>query len=217
MSLKYYSEGNILLEKNKAIYFFIPKVACTSLKKLCVDILKINLPKNELVRRIVHKIEFPHIRRERALKEFKDYFKFAIVRNPWDRLVSLYFDKFVSKRPRLDKNFSGYDSLFKSDMSFESFVEAVCSIPNNESNDHFKSQTSMISKNGEFFVDFIGRFENLSRDFEIIKAKLGTHYNLEQLNESKSRKDYRTYYNDKTREMVRKKYSEDIQLLGYSF
>ena len=61
-------------------------------------------------------------------------------------------------------------------MTFKEFAEAVCRIPDEESNPHFRSQHIVICDDGPgkgILADFVGRFENLEEDFGIVAKRLG--------------------------------------------
>ena len=148
--------------------------------------------------------------RKLAKKEigFKNYFKFTIVRNPWDRLLSNYFYRKYIK----------YDGFIQ-DMSFKEWVV------NSKTGDY--SFENSLSKHEQFdwitdnhkevLVDFIGRFENLQEDFDIICDKIGIpRQELPHKNKSKH-KHYTEYYNDETRSIVAEKYAKDIEYFGYKF
>ncbi len=90
-------------------------------------------------------------------KEFKEYFKFTVVRNPWDWLVSRYFWSRYHQR------------LF--DYTFEEFIDNVYrgeSLNKNQPwlEEALNSQVSRISIEGKISVDFIIKFENLQKDFD---------------------------------------------------
>lgn len=119
---------NIALHKHKAIYFFIPKVACTSLKKTMGEVLGIyqrtwrerlnpfGSPK-VLNEQYYHWQHYPFVA-DATL--FDDYFKFTFVRNPWDRLISCYYNK-------VKKGYSGFRQYgFSPDMDFHDFAMRVC-------------------------------------------------------------------------------------------
>ena len=93
--------------------------------------------------------------------EYRDYFRFAFVRNPWDRLVSCYSNKFSD----MGKGLGGPRQRaeeFSPDMSFAEFVEAVHATPDEEANPHFRSQHAVVcDPQGRVMADFVGRFENL--------------------------------------------------------
>jgi len=73
----------------------------------------------------------------------------------------------------------------------------------------------MVDCYGNLFPDFVGKMENIEEDWtklqEICPLKLPE---IKHLNETKH-KDYRSYHNEKTIKIVRRLYSEDLQLFGY--
>jgi hypothetical protein len=152
--------------------------------------------------------------------EFNSFFKFTFVRNPWSRLVSAYhFLKSGGLMP-FDKKWA-FDNLSQFD-TFECFVTNWINRKNVNSYIHFIPQYKFISLNSDLriIVDYIGRFETLNHDFEIIKSKLRLHNaNLPHLNKAVpySSKNYKYYYNEKTRKIVSDVYSKDIELFKYKF
>jgi hypothetical protein len=74
----------------------------------------------------------------------------------------------------------------------------------------------LVDDNGELLMDFVGRYENLQDDFNSLRAKLGITQTLPHLNKSNHR-DYRSYYNDHTQQLVAEHFKADIELFGYSF
>ena len=196
---------------NKGVWFNMPKVAGTS---ICLSLGKdIDCDLDQI--------------KEKNLSKIKKDFKFAFVRNPYDRVVSCYLNQI--KKPNRDKNFylegmyNGFwrfGGKFDPEMSFDEFVKAVSSIPDKKANPHFRSQYTFISnKKGKIFVDFIGRFENLEKDYKKIcqKAGLRTLPRLPKQNKTKKRKDYHAYYNSETKKMIALRYAKDLKYFNYSF
>ncbi|AQS48998.1 hypothetical protein BMG03_15275 [Thioclava nitratireducens] len=121
---------------------------------------------------------------------FERYFSFAIVRNPFDWMVSLYH--FSLKRR-------------KTDVSFRDFVH-TCSA---------KAQADYITDdNGEVIVSFVGRFERLAKDFQAASEKIGLDLHLPHLNAT-DHEHFSRYYDDETREIVARRYKRDFDIFGY--
>ena len=68
-------------------------------------------------------------------------------------------------------------------------------------------------------VDFVIKFENLQAGFNTACRKIGIRaINLPRVNVAQTKKrHYSTYYDDELREMVRKRFAEEIRLGRYSF
>jgi len=209
----------------KAIYFFIPKVACTTLKKAagqiigipeCMPLTVYQKLQISLKRRSgksdesYHWVHYPFIT-DATL--FDDYFKFCFVRNPWDRLVSCYYNKVKS-------NYSGFSKYqINSEMSFEQFAKTVCDIPDSDAESHFQSQTYIIKKAGDIDMDFIGKFETLNSDFNYVCKKLGVNKTKlpKMMTSPRPQSNYKTHYKDNLVELVRERYKNDCVKLEYSF
>ena len=145
------------------------------------------------------------------------YWKFAIVRNPWDRLVSAF--EYLKRG-----GMAGYpydqvmgSLITKRDMSFERFVKGW--LPGRAlSYIHFYPQIHFISsKEGAIGADFLGRYESLDCDFDVIASKLGIDASLPRLNQSSRSRDYRQYYTPDLVDLVEEVYADDVRLLDYTF
>lgn len=211
----------IISHKYKFVYFYIPKVASTSLKKCFAKIL---FDKDVSVR--VHTFWFDEVI-DIQTGDYEDYFKFTFVRNPWDRIVSCYSDKILHTPVTNYKYKKGifrryvrlYKTLFYSGMSFNEFTRKVSMIPDEKADRHFRSQHTYINdKNGQTLVNFIGKFENLSADLKYVSEKTGAK-NLDLGHENKSirPKEYRDIYTDEAKKIIAERYKKDIALFGYQF
>jgi len=69
---------------------------------------------------------------------------------------------------------------------------------------------------GNVIVDAIGRLETIQDDFQEICDMLGIEATLPHENAS-SHGDYREYYSESTRSLVREHFEEDIERFGYDF
>jgi len=156
-----------------------------------------------------------HAKARDAQKEFPaglfdSLFKFAFVRNPWDLQVSMYH--FILREPEAAK----HDQV-KALGSFDAFVDWVIAHPEPYPKGITKLQKDMITDAaGKPLLDFIGTWENLHRDFAYVAGKVGIKAELPHLNQS-LHQDYRTYYNDRTRNLIAEHFRPDIELFGYTF
>lgn len=145
--------------------------------------------------------------------KFRRYFKFAFVRNPWDRVVSAY--AFLRKgglneldREWAERNLDGYPD-------FGSFVRGWLTPENAAGWVHFVPQSHFIcDATGEIMIDFVGRYENLAADFRAVAARLGLEAALPLRNQSE-RAGFAAYYDPESQEIVRRVYQRDIEVFGY--
>ena len=155
---------------------------------------------------------------------FESYFKFAFVRNPWDRLVSEYH----FRRLHAEKSFATFV-----DESFAALDDY------SDRSRHIIPQTEFVTdESGRINVDFIGRFETLAADFARIADRLGLgsvdlgHFNRSgrrgflpgKLTARFTRRSqpprstrFEDYYDSRLRERVGEFYAEDIARFGYDF
>jgi hypothetical protein len=151
---------------------------------------------------------FGKIEKSYGNKIISTYFLFTFVRNPYDRMVSSYH--------YLNKRLNGKHIPLGVFKNFNDFVKNLFSISDHHWKWHYTLQhTHIQSKHRK--CDFIGRFENLQEDFNIVCDKIGIpHQQLPHKNKSKH-KHYTEYYDDETKSIVAEKYAKDIEYFGYKF
>ncbi|QEG24214.1 sulfotransferase family 2 domain-containing protein [Mariniblastus fucicola] len=135
-------------------------------------------------------------------KQFDRLFSFAFVRNPWDWELSHF--------RHIRKHGSHPDHAEVSRLSgFADYVQWRC-------DGRFQTQESFLVHRGQTVVDFVGRFENLASDFGFVCQRLSIPFRLPKLNRTQQ-EDYRSAYEDRTRELVASTYASDINRFGYRF
>lgn len=230
----------IVSDEHKFIYFVIQKVACSSIKTALLPLFDFDVTGQETDRSQdgfpvpgIHKIFAEsdyEINKNQLIKElngkYRDYFKFAFVRNPWDRLVSCYSQKLVKGGAGL-RSPADAKIGFYTGMPFAEFVEAVSTIRDNQADRHFKSQYKVVcgrGKDNPIMADFVGHYENLAADFDVVAERIGGTHELQlpHLLSSKHRRHrrgrpYTEFYDDKLRDLVHERYLKDIEKFGYSF
>ncbi|KPA18984.1 Carbohydrate sulfotransferase, 8-13 [Candidatus Magnetomorum sp. HK-1] len=137
-----------------------------------------------------------------------DYFKFAFIRNPWDRLVSWYY--MCVQKPE------NYKRLYIKN-NFKDFSDFLINGTKGLAQRCSYNQVDFITNNdGEIILDFIGRFENYNNDIKKISSQLGVE--LDVLNFNKSEHEhYRNYYTEKTKKIVEDRFMNDIKCFNYHF
>jgi hypothetical protein len=152
---------------------------------------------------------------------YDEFFKFAFVRNPWDRLVSWYsMIRQESKgQPRAELNLL-WKYVLDNSSSFDDFLLNCTETIDDE--DGKKSvlyaQLDYISdESGALIVDFVGRYEDFARDLRHVLRRVDLS-DAEIPHENRSRHvHYSAYYTPRTRDIVAERYEKDIKAFGYTF
>jgi chondroitin 4-sulfotransferase 11 len=150
-----------------------------------------------------------HIELERA-----DYPTFAVVRNPWERLVSLYHFDGVKCKSKIDKGkgkgdyVNQYNNYLK---GFDYWLEHGLSYTSNWFT-YANNQSDWMPTNPTYLL----RFENLLDDFKQIQEYTNCFVPLGHENSTKH-KHYTEYYTDATRDLVAELYAQDIARFDYKF
>jgi len=227
----------------KCIFVHIPKCGGQSIEHVFIDSLGLDwdtrapllLRPNDKPElgppRLAHLKAGDYVKYKYLTQEmFDEYFKFAFVRNPWSRMVSLY-----------------RYSRFGKELPFKPFLFDVFEGEYFEKNRWFAGPQSefVYSEDDCLMVDYIGRLESVESDFRTICGEIGLpfsgvpHMNrspdpdflsgsrLEQeaklLPESINQKHilsfdrYQDYYDQESADLVARFYERDIELFGYSF
>lgn len=66
-------------------------------------------------------------------------------------------------------------------------------------------------------IDFLLRFESLDEDFKSVCKKLAIPYSCLPKRNSSTRSHYSTYYDEELKEIVNKKFKEEILIGNYTF
>jgi len=180
----------------------LPMWICSKLSHMTGHKLGSKFPRHSKV--IAAKEMLPH--------EFYDsLFKFAFVRNPWDLQVSS-FHHIKRERSEFLNGHTDFKSFMKykldPDRPYQYHVDTSIELQSDY----------LIGLHGEIIVDFIGHYENLHEDFNHACKTIGIDCVLPHRRKATDRKkDFRSYYDDETTELVEKHFQQDIQLLNYKF
>jgi hypothetical protein len=164
-----------------------------------------------LLRRVVGMTKFGprHASLRRARRRlgsaFADYYSFSFVRNPWDRLVSLYEYRRKKGRTRRRK---GRLRGIPGEISFDEFAQRW----------RGPSQAAALcDASGTLLVCEVYRFERFAEECNRLLAHIGLppaeipHRNFTRHGH------YSTYYDSALRGVVGEQYARDIAVFGYKF
>ena len=138
------------------------------------------------------------------------YFRFAFVRNPWDRMSSLYH--FLTERRARDE--------VHAVRSFKHFLQQMREgVPWIQNLHSTRSQLEYLTlEDNRVCLDYLGHFEFLEDDFAAISEAFGCPLTLSHVNRSvNSQVDYRTRYDAEMIEIVASRFAEEIDRFGYVF
>lgn len=152
--------------------------------------------------------------------EWMSCFKYAFVRNPYDRVISAWkmfasgMENSVWKHPQDERG-----------LSLQRFLEIATdesiSFDGRRETTSEKIRHHAIPQTHPFncleFADFVGRFEQLDSDFakvcEQLKYDAGK---LPRWNQTNRKREFMSYFDSVTRAIVEQFYAEDFSQLGYS-
>ena len=142
----------------------------------------------------------PYLRPE----ECDGFFKFAFVRNPFDRFIS-----YCAFRTRDQDIFDRDPKKVMRHYLFEAPPHGHLL---------FQPQHSFITgAEGEMLADHVGRVERMQESYDEIAQQLGIPSSrLERVNATK-RNSYRDYYDQQLIDGVARLYARDLELFGYQF
>ena len=161
------------------------------------------------------------VHRNDVLRRAADYTRFAVVRDPVDRLISCWRDK-IAQRPITDwrlkkgvhRGFDSFGNLFWAGMSFEEFVHSVSRIPNCRANPHFRSQASFLRDHRKRYLpSVIVRQERLRDALQEIPVLEEAFRGLPWKNQSSNQADIKSRISVDTLELLQRRYRRDYELL----
>jgi len=187
-------------EGGEWIWFVNPKTAHTSIRKIIDPVSNMPWHANW------------HQYWDNVLPKIDDACLFTIVRNPWDRVVSAY--------SHLQQSDGQLARRFRSKFGnppFEEFVTDFLGVEGTGVDRHFAPQVHSFKYKDEIFVEYIGRYENLEHDWAIIANRIAVSPKIVHHLHATEHDHYTTYYNNRTRDIIRNLYGEEIEALGYEF
>ena len=199
--------GTFYINRPSLAYVHVPRTGM-AMKKIISDWLK---PNFEVSDADPWMIDHPHLG---MVKEHYPYAKtMSVVRNPWQRVYSLY-RKVSTEGYWLDWNNQTLLDL----KPINEWIADYCN-PEIEFNfprwfTRFTNQIDFIRVNDEH-VDFVCKAENLEQDFKKIKEYLKCDIPLPDISEY-DHWEFKKYFNDQSIKLIAKLHERDIDAFKYS-
>jgi len=155
-------------------------------------------------------IDVKSLVREKIISDtyIQNVYKFSIVRNPYDRLVSLY---------EYHKKINFFEGTFESYLMKIMESEIDWGLYNRKGFSQCAGQYDLLD---DLNLNFIGRFENLLIDLNKLSMEINfinKNRELKHLNSSRSDNSYRHYYSSKLKKMTYRIYEKDLDFFKYNF
>lgn len=130
---------------------------------------------------------------------WRSYFKFCVERNPWDKVVSYYLWKSYGQGKKMP--------------SFSDYVT--------HKTHRLPANAKLYFDGDKLLVDNVYEFSRLGEMLADLRGRLGIDIH-EPLPREKTgikvdRKPFAEYYNQKTRAIIARVFSKEIELMGYQF
>jgi Sulfotransferase family len=207
------------------LYFEVPKVACSSIKRtlqLLEATSEIGAPSN-----IHDKKNSPLIGPLSSGLTYEQLFtssnliRFAFVRNPYSRILSCYLEKIVSDEMERRHHQKLLGFMQTEPVTLLEFLQAVDKMSDRNREIHWKSQAGLI-KDITIQYHYIGRFEQLERDFRHALTKIGVQPEailLETITHhaTNAQSKLKEFFGATEMALVQKIYETDFRRYNYSF
>ncbi len=144
-------------------------------------------------------------------EKFNNAFVFAVVRNPWNKVVSHYKYRVKTNQTKMGDNH----------ISFKDWVKQTYG---DEKNPFYYDNPRMFATQSDWLKDSSGvirvnnilKFESLAKDFQSVAKYLAISKQLPHLNAIK-KESYINYYDKESIKIVWQWFKEDIERFNYDF
>ena len=181
----------MIWHSHKCVFIHIPKTSGSSVEIMFRE----NGAKYNV--KMKHRYASYHAKHHKGA--WANFYKFTVVRNPWDRIYSLWFNYKKEGRVKAD---------------FHHWLKSLSTNGNSFS----KPQVRWIYSNGKNELDYIGRFEEMEKNFDFLIDRFKLDVEIPpHIHNIDGKPSYRDHYEDKTIDLVAKLFEEDIKEFGYNF
>jgi hypothetical protein len=205
----------IVSTRHRFIFVAVPKTGTHSVRQALREqmgaedmeqvglFVRKSLPIPELARIRHGHLTLAQVRPHLGADVFDTFFKFAFVRNPFDRFVS-YCSFITREKGQFDRDPNAVMHHFLANPQWNHIL--------------FQPQHHFVTDGrGKLLTDHIGRVEEMQESYDEIARRIGIPTTqLARVNSSR-RREYRDYYDQALIDGVAKLYARDLDLFGYKF
>lgn len=217
----------LVFHSRKAIYCFAPKVASKQWKKELLVLEEED--KQTYGANVKHNLNF--FAPQEVEQMLQNYFTFLFVRDPMERVLSAYKDKFLKENKvfhrafgrniikRFRGNASKRDLETGSDVTFPEFVNYL--IETKHFDEHWRSFDQLCHPCAVNY-DFVGHYEDLAEDapYLVKKAGIDDRVSFPPFRVSNTTADMLHYYSQIPKMRIfqlARRYESDYEMFGYAF
>ena len=198
----------------KCTFIHIPKTAGNSVTDWLKEHANAKVTKRKQHATVAEVIEGDH-----GLGPINDLgWKFCIVRNPWDYMVSWYTFKVMLADMYVDMLTTNTDLQKKHKLKYNLELQ--------------KNEQKRLAQGFDWWVkqtrrkpqshwakdcDYVMKLENINNDFLTVQKKLNCFEPLPHKNKTTGRTNYKDYYTSELIDIVAEKYKVDIDKFNYTF
>lgn len=195
------------INDKKFIFVHIPKCGGTSIS-YCMSKDNKEFYKYNSFRHNTLEQDIEHCNNQKNSLNINNTFIFSSVRNPWDRIVSIYHFHRILK----ENEYPWVEFCKKH--SFLDFIKY--SEENHKKMIVFTPYVKFLCQDEQLKSDYIIDFNNIQHDFKFISSLFNITNSLPKINKT-DHKNYKFYYNSYSEEIIRNHFIKDIEFFKFTF
>lgn len=210
--------------QKRFLFIHVPKTAGNSIQSILAD-----YSEDEIVARRKHQDGVEQfavsskykVRKHSTLSDYqlamdaemyRSLFKFAAMRNPWDRMISLYFS---AHKGRTEWDRDKFAALVRQTPTLRTYIRRRSLLQKAAAKLGLGKSAKDDTLDRD--IDFLMKFESLERDFQAVCERLGIPPAALPRRNRSSREHYSHYYDEQLKQLVADRFAEEIDFGGYTF
>ena len=206
----------ILSHTHRFIFIHVARTGGTSIEQTLSGMVGMNFERTHTNAEVLPDGNCKHLS-AREMKRivgdriWDEYFTFAFVRNPYDRLLSGWsFEKALAGRVDwVDPEWTAFNR-------FEDFLDALAADREGRIRSHDSQLAMLGDARTDILVDFVGRFERLQEDFDSACRRIGLPPTRLSSTGRSPHRPWPEYYTQEREDAVKARFRDDFAAFGYS-